>query len=139
MATFALSIAKGMPTLVKYICYMILMVCALGWAKPQEEKATPHRAMPFGEYTECIQAEEPAAAKTMAHLYDERTAIPVQAAPKGARTSVHSFKPKCMGTTTGSHQPDIKTYEASNTPQFLQQPHFYTIDYYIYTLGHILI
>lgn len=139
MATFALSIAKGMPTLVKYICCMILMACALGWAKPQEEKATPHGAMPFGVYTECIQAEEPAAAKTMAHLYDERTAVPVQAVFKGPRTYTNCFKPKCLCTTTGSHCIDFRTYEVYDASHFSLQHYFYPIDYYIYTLEHILI
>lgn len=139
MATFALSIAKGMPTLVKNICCMILMVCALGWAKPQEEKATPHRAMPFGEYTECIQAEEPVAAKTMAHLYDKRTAVPAQAVFKGSRTFSYSFKPKCLCVTTSSHCLDFQAYEVYETSHFSLQHYFYPIDYYIYTLEHILI
>lgn len=139
MATFALSIAKGMPTLVKYICCMILMVCALGWAKPQEEKATPYEAMPYETHTECIQAQESTIAKTIAHLSNEQTGIPVQAATKGPMTSTYSFKPKCLSTSIGNHRPDTHNNETYNIFHLPLRYHFHAIDYYIYTLEHILI
>ena len=130
---------KGMTTIVKYICCVLLTVCALGWAQRQEKPVTPRETVPQEVYTGCIQAKESAAAKTIAHLYTEQTAVPVQAAAKGPGNSTHHFKPKCLSAAIGSHRPNLRIYETGDASPLPLLPHFYTIDYYIYTLEHILI
>lgn len=103
------------------------------------ENATCREVMPKGDVVSCIQAEQPAAERTIAHLYAERIAMPVHATGEMPGYHPNHSKSKCLPTSErparyGTHPFFTSTVRTCPTPV-----QYHVIDYYIYGLEHILI
>lgn len=127
-----------MSALFKHIWLVFLCLCMLIFTVQETEETGPQNVEPQNECSDCIRAEQSAIDKTIAHLYAERLPVPVQAIAKPFTHSEKSNKYKGVYHLISSICTDIQT----GSIRFLSPPNrleFHTIDYYIYTLEHILI
>ena len=117
---------------------MLLLMLATTIADRQEntesQDVTPQ--MRVSCYTD---AEQSAAARTMAHLFDEYLAIPIYVT--GELPGYHSThsKPKCLQGNQRSVYNIPHPHESTGLHPHQTPIHHHVIDYYIYTLEHILI
>ena len=138
MATFAVPKRKKVQRLVKFICSMLLLMLATTMAERQET-TEPQEAMPKMHISCYTDAEQSATERTMAHLFAERLAVPAYAMEELSGYPPTYPKPKClqgnlrMGYNT-SHLHEGTGIHSQRTPIF-----HHVIDYYIYTLEHILL
>ena len=138
MATFAVPKRKKVQRLVKFICSMLLLMLATTMAERQET-TEPQEAMPKMHISCYTDAKQSATERTMAHLFAERLAVPAYAMGELPGYLPTYPKPKClqgnlrMGYNT-SHLHEGTSIHSQQTPIF-----HHVIDYYIYTLEHILL
>ena len=126
-----------MQRLVRFICSMFLFTLATIMANKQEptelQEAIPQICMSC--YTD---AEQSTAERTMAHLYDEQIAIPLYSTGEFSSYHPTHSKPKCLQSAQRPNRNCIlRSYIGPYHHQTPTHPH--VIDYYIYTLEHILI
>ena len=138
MATFAASKRKKVQRVVKFICSILLLMIVTTMADRQEA-TEPQEAMPQMRVSCYTDAEQSAVARTMAHLFAERMAIPVYVTGELPGYHPTHSKPKCLqgNLRTGynsSHLHEGTSFHPQRIPI-----HYHVIDYYIYTLEHILI
>ena len=136
MANFAPSKKEKVKRLVKYISLLFLLVLSNMQTGLQEEPIL-NEPMPQEQQIYTFVTERPFTERTIAHLYSEQIAIPVLTAGELPGYHPHHSKPKCLHTHLQKNR-----YAISSDNQHIlhHSPCFYhVIDYYIYTLEHILI
>lgn len=143
MANFANSnaISKEMKGFVRHICLLLLMVCAvLATTNRQEEMALPEATPCNLSYTASLQAQHQPVRKTITHLCAENIATPATAAIQQWSHSSFLAKFKCLTPEAKAEEKARQTfdYKRENNP-YTQLLHLHAIDYYIYTLEHIII
>ena len=116
------------------------MFIVVTWTDKQGE-AEPQEAMSQVRHvSSVIRTEQSAAERTIAHLYAEGVAMPVSVAGELPGYHPSHSKPKCLHA---AHRSD--RYGTSSSSENVGEVHPHTptphhvIDYYIYTLEHILI
>ena len=136
MATFALSKEKKVQRLVKYIKLLFLLLFPAMWIGQLEETAS-QVTMPLEHRICTFESEQPIAERTIAHLYSEQIAVPVFTIGELSCYHPHHFKPKCWQMNVQK----CRGVKPSAKPDLnIHSPCFYhMLDYYIYTLEHILI
>ena len=117
---------------------MFLMVFVTMWTTKQES-TEPHEAMPQVCHICYLRAEQPAAQRTIAHLYAEQIAVPIYASGEIPGYHPHHSKPKCLHTPHKQSRFDARAALADKSVHHSIPIHHHVIDYYIYTLEHILI
>ena len=127
-----------MQRLVKYICSVLLMVLAMNLANKQEN-TTWQEAMPQEHTSHYISAEQPVAERTIAHLFNERIAMPIHAAGEIPSYHPHHSKPKCLQTADRLNRHSSCRMLGNGFEYHPSPVYYHVIDYYIYTLEHILI
>ena len=123
--------------MVRLICSILLLVLATTFADKQEVTELPE-AMPQVRCSHYTDAGQSTTERTLAHLYDERFAMPIYATGEfSGYHSTHS-KHKCLQAV---HRPDYQCTLRNHIGTHPHRPpvHHHVIDYYIYTLEHILI
>ena len=124
--------------LVKYISSVLLVIVFTSLADKQED-TTWLEAMPQRYISQYISAEQSATERTIAHLFDERIAMPIHAIVEIPGYHPHHSKPKCLHIADKLNHNNSYMVWGKGFPQ-LQSPNYHhVIDYYIYTLEHILI
>jgi hypothetical protein len=102
-----------------------------------QEEPVSNESMPQEQRIYAFVTERPLAERTITHLYSEQIAVPVLTAGELPGYHPHHSKPKCLHTHLQKNR-----YAISSDNQHIlhHSPCFYhVIDYYIYTLEHILI
>ena len=125
-----------MKRLVKYISMLFLLLLSIMQAGLQEETIS-NESMLQEQRIYAFVTERPLAERTITHLYSEQIAVPVLTAGELPGYHPHHSKPKCLYTHLQKNR-----YAISSDNQHIlhHSPCFYhVIDYYIYTLEHILI
>ena len=127
-----------MQRLVKFICSTILLILAATMSGRQET-TEPQEAMPQIRVSCYTDAEQSAAARTMAHLFDEYLAIPIYVTGELPGYHPTHSKPKCLpgNQRSGTNNPHAHPGTGLRTQRI--PIHHHVIDYYIYTLEHILL
>lgn len=111
---------------------------ALTWADKQEN-VTWKEPMPQSHALHYICAEQPAAERTIGNLFNERIAIPVPAVGETPGYHPCHSKPKCLHTTDRQNRFSPYRTTHNGIVHHHSPVHHHVIDYYIYTLEHILI
>lgn len=117
---------------------MLLLMLATTMADRQET-TEPQEAMPQMYISSYTDAEQSAAERTMAHLFAERLAVPAYATGELPGYHPTHSKPKCLqgNLRTGYNNPHL--HEDTSLHSQRAPIYYHVIDYYIYTLEHILI
>ena len=139
LCTFLKKREIRMSALLKHSGSMLICLCVFLLSAQKTEGTELKNVVPQRECSDCIRADQSAMDKTMAHLYAERSATPVQAPVQWSTHMGKSNKYKCLYGIVPSTLSDIRPMGSSS---FLSPPHWsvpHAIDYYIYTLEHILI
>lgn len=128
---------KKVQKLVRLICSMLLLVLATTMTDRQETTELP-QAMPQVCCSHYTDAGQSTTERTLAHLYNERWAMPVYAT--GEFPGYHPTHSKHKSLQV-AHRPD---YQCTLRTHLGAHPHktpvhHHVIDYYIYTLEHIFI
>ena len=136
MANFAPSKKEKVKRLVKYISLLFLLVLSIMQTGLQEEPVS-NEPMPQEQQIYTFVTERPFTERTIAHLYSEQIANTVLTAGELPGYHPHHSKPKCLHTNLQKNRHAISS---DNQHTLHHSPCFYhVIDYYIYTLEHILI
>ena len=125
-----------MERLVKYISLLFLLVLSIMQTGLQEEPVS-NEPIPQEQRIHAFVTERPFAERTITHLYSEQIAIPVLATGELPGYHPHHSKPKCLHINLQKNRHSISSdnqYTLHHSPFF-----YHVIDYYIYTLEHILI
>jgi hypothetical protein len=102
-----------------------------------QEEPVSNEQMPQEQRIYTFVTERPFAERTITHLYSEQIAVPVLTAGELPGYHPHHSKPKCLHTNLQKNRHSISS---DNQYTLHHSPYFYhVIDYYIYTLEHILI
>ena len=115
---------------------MLLLVLSMIWTG-QLEKTESQKTMPQEHRICTFETERPIAERTITHLYSEQIAVPILAAGELPGYHPHHSKPKCLHMNLHKNRHAIsldKRHTIHHSPSF-----HHVIDYYIYTLEHILI
>ena len=124
--------------LVKYISLILLMVFSTMWTD-QLEYTEPQEAMPQLCHICYFRSEQPIAEKTITHLFSEQIAVPANALGESLGYHPHHSKPKCLYMNNRQHRYNALATSLDAPLRFSAPIHCHVIDYYIYTLEHILI
>lgn len=125
-----------MKRLVKYISMLFLLLLSIMQAGLQEETIS-NESMLQEQRIYAFVTEQPITERTITHLYSEQIAVPVLTAGELPGYHPHHSKPKCLHTHL---QKNRYVISSDNRHMLHHSPCFYhVIDYYIYTLEHILI
>ena len=124
--------------LVKYISLVLLMVFSTMWMD-EMEYTEPQEAMPPICHICYFRSEQPVAEKTIAHLYAEQIAVPIYSLGEVPGYHPHHSKPKCLYTNHKQNRYGTLTTSLEGSLHLSVPIHGHVIDYYIYTLEHILI
>ena len=133
-----LLILKMAQSLGKYIGLIFLMVFAKTWIDKQEITEA-QEAIPQTQHMCFLQSEQPITQRTIAHLYSEQIAISIYALGEIPGYQSQSSKHTSSHTVNrmNRHRMQIVPLEESiHSSAFIRH---HVIDYYIYTLEHILI
>ena len=107
----------------------------------KQEYVELQTVMPQAQYTySVIRSEQSTTEKTIAHLYAERLATPASVAGELSENHPTQSKSKCLYTTHRAykHGASVPTEAIGMIYHHAPIPN-HVIDYYIYTLEHILI
>ena len=117
---------------------MLLLMLATTIANRQENTES-QEVIPQMRVSCYTDAEQSAAARTIDHLFDEYLAIPIYVT--GELPGYHSThsKPKCLQGNQRSGYNTLHPHESTGLHPHRTPIHHHVIDYYIYTLEHILI
>ena len=126
-----------MQRLVKYIGAILLMALVTMMASKQKD-TTWQEAVPH-EYTlHYSLTEKPASERTFADLCHEQLAIPANITGEVPGYQPYHSKPKCLHSIDRAKRHDTCSVFMSILAQYRSPIHHHVIDYYIYTLEHIL-
>jgi len=127
-----------MQGLVKFIYSVLFIIFVMTLAEKQEsttwQKAMPNEYIPHYSYTEHPQTEN-----TIGHLCNEQIAIPIHIASEVSSYHPHHSKPKCLYTIEKQSRNSTHIILNHRIAFHRSSIHLHAIDYYIYTLEHILI
>ncbi|MBO5250930.1 MAG: hypothetical protein J6B31_02905 [Bacteroidaceae bacterium] len=121
------------------ICSILLLLVFATTSATKQDDTTRQESMPKQIVAHCISAKQPVAERTISHLFDERIVLPIRAVSELPGFHPGSSKFKCL------HTPECPSYRSThlfftNISELHLSPFpFHVIDYYIYTLEHILI
>ena len=117
---------------------MLLLMLATTIANRQENTES-QETIPQMRVSCYTDTEQSAAARTMAHLFDEYLAIPIYVTGELPGYHPTHSKPKCLqgNQRSGYNNPPTHNDTGLHTQRIPIYHH--VIDYYIYTLEHILI
>ena len=138
MANFAASKGKKVLRLVIYMSAMLLMLIAITTANKQEN-TTWQEAMPHEYVAHATLIQQETTERTIDHLYNEHLILPVYATGEVPGYHPHHSKPKCLHQAYRDKWHDIRASFISGFASHRSPIHQHAIDYYIYTLEHILI
>jgi hypothetical protein len=102
-----------------------------------QEEPVSNEPIPQEQRIHALVTERPIAERTITHLYSEQIAVPILAAGELPGYHPHHSKPKCLHMNPHKNRHAIsldKRHTIHHSPSF-----HHVIDYYIYTLEHILI
>lgn len=105
----------------------------------KQEVVEPQNAMPQMRVSCYVDAEQATTARTLEHLYTERLAMPVCVTGELPGYHPTHSKPKCLQST---HRANSNSSFRSEIVSYFPHRmilHSHVIDYYIYTLEHIII
>ena len=138
MANFAAS--KGMKVL-RLVMYMSVMLLTLlvTTTENEQENTTWQEAMPHQHVTHCTLNEQLTTERTINHVYNEHLTIPVYITSEVPGYHPHHSKPKCLHQAERAKWHVIQISFISGFASHRSPIHQHAIDYYIYTLEHILI
>ncbi len=122
----------------KYIGLIFLMVFAKTWIDKQEITEAPE-AIPQAQHMCYLQSGHPITQRTLAHLYTEQIAIPVYALGEIPGFQPQQSKPTSSHTANKMNRNGMQTVPLDESTHSCAFIHHHVIDYYIYTLEHILI
>lgn len=117
---------------------MLLMMLALTSADKQEN-TTWQESMPQSHASYYIDTEQWAAERSIEHLLNERIAITAPAIGEIPGYHPHHSKPKCLQTTDRHNRLSPSQTTDIGMEHHHSPVYHHVIDYYIYTLEHILI
>ena len=117
---------------------MLLLMLATTMADRQET-TEPQEATPQMRVACYTDAEQSATARTIAHLFAERLAIPVYVTGDLPGYHPTHSKPKCLQGNLRTGYNSSHLHEGTDFHLHRILVHHHVIDYYIYTLEHILI
>ena len=138
MATFAASKGKKVLRLVIYMSAMFLMLLATTTANEQGN-TTWQEAMPHEYVAHCSLIQQENTERPIDHLYIEHFIIPAYVISEVPGYHPHHSKPKCLHHADRSKWHDTHTASINGLLHHRSIIHQHAIDYYIYTLEHILI
>ena len=138
MATFAASKGKKVLRLVIYMSAMLLMLLVTTTANEQEN-TTWQEAMPHQHVAHCTLNEQLATERTTNHLLNEHLVVPAYITVEVPGYHPHHSKPKCLHQAARTKWNDTRASFISGFANHHSPIHQHAIDYYIYTLEHILI
>ena len=138
MPTFAASKGKKVLRLVVYMSTMLLMLLATMTANEQEN-TTWQEAMPHEYVAHCSLIQQETTERTIDHLYIEHLIIPAYVTGEVPGYHPHHSKPKCLHHADRSKWHDTHAAFTNGLLHHRSTIHQHAIDYYIYTLEHILI
>ena len=136
MANFAPLKKEKVKRLVKYIHSMLLLVLSMMWMGQLEETES-QETMPQEHPICTFEIERPITERTIAHLYSEQIAVPILTAGELPGYHPHHSKPKCLHIHLHKNRHANSLDKLHTIHQ--SQCYHHVIDYYIYTLEHILI
>lgn len=138
MANFVPSKKRKVLELTKHISLLFLLAVSIMWLGQQEEVVL-HKTMPQ-EHRYCtIVKKQSVAERAIAHLHSEQIAIPILTTGELPGYHPHHSKPKCLHQAYRDKWHDIRASFISGFASHRSPIHQHAIDYYIYTLEHILI
>lgn len=117
---------------------MLLLMLATTIANRQENTEL-QEVIPQMRVSCYTDAEQSAAARTMAHLFDEYLAIPIYVTGELPGYHPTHSKPKCLQGNQRSGYNNPPTHDDTRLHTQRTPIYHHVIDYYIYTLEHILI
>lgn len=129
---------KKVKSLVIYICSVLLMILAQSVADKQGN-ATWQKSMPQNYTLHYICAEQPIAERTINHLSNKRIAMPILTIGEIPGFHPHPSKTKCLHTTDRLNHYNSYISLINGFTHHPSPIQHHVIDYYIYTLEHILI
>ena len=129
---------KKVLRLVIYMSAMLLMLLATTTANEQEN-TTWQEAMPHEYTAHCTLIQQETTERTIDHLYNEHLILPVYATGEVPGYHPHHSKPKCLHHADRSKWHDTHGAFTNGLLHHRSTIHQHAIDYYIYTLEHILI
>ena len=138
MATFAASKGKKVLRLVIYMSAMLLMLIAITTANKQEN-TTWQEAMPHEYVAHATLIQQETTKRTIAHLHIEHLISPAYVIGEVPGYHPHHSKPKCLHHADRSKWHDTRAAFTNRLAFHRSTVHQHAIDYYIYTLEHILI
>lgn len=116
----------------------LLLLVAMAWTTEQKSTEQPE-TLPQGNVACYIHAEKAAAERTIAHLFAERLATPIYVTGEFSESNQYSSKSKSLPTSERLNRCKPHPDDIYHIPHHQQATCFHVIDYYIYTLEHILI
>lgn len=116
---------------------LLLLVAMAGTI--EQEHTESQEALPQENVAYYIHAEKAAAEPTNAYLFAERLAIPAFATVEFSGSNQHSSKSKGLPTIDRLNRCKPHPDDVYHIPHHQRTTCFHVIDYYIYTLEHILI
>lgn len=122
----------------KYIGLILLMVFVKTWTDKQEITET-HEAMPQTRCMCTLQSEQSITEKAIAHLYAEQLAIPVYISGEISGYHPQHSKSTRVQTSNKHNRYGTQSILSDKSIHSSASIHYHVIDYYIYTLEHILI
>ena len=116
---------------------MLLMVLSIAWTSHREVTELQNEIQQEEQVCSVIRSEYPTTEKAIAHHYAEQVAIPFSAVIELSGQHLYSSKSKSMQTNIQNNR-HVRTLGYSTLYNHTPIP-YHVIDYYIYTLEHILI
>ncbi len=125
-----------MESIVKHIGMLFLLALSMIWIGQQEESVL-QEVIPQEHRICTIVPERPITERAIGHLSAEQIAIPMLSVGEIPGYHPHHSKPKCLHTNIPKNRYAISS-DKQNIIHHTPNCH-HVIDYYIYTLEHILI
>ena len=113
------------------------MVLSIAWTSHREVTKLQNEMQQEEHVCSVIRSEYLTTQKTIAHLYTEQVAIPFSAVIELSGQHLFSSKSKSMQTNIQNNR-HVRALDYSTLYNHNPMP-YHVIDYYIYTLEHILI
>ena len=118
---------------------MMLLMLVTTIATNEQENTTWQKAMPHQIVAHCTLNEQLTTERTIAHLYNEHLIIPVYITNEIPGYHPYHSKPKCLHHADRAKWHDTHAAFINGLLLHHSPIHYHAIDYYIYTLEHILI
>lgn len=104
-----------------------------------QKNTTWQEVMPQEYISQIISAEQPTTEQTIAHLFDEQIAMPIHISGEVPGYHSHYLNSKCLHTASRLNRNTSHLFLNNGFEHHHSPIYNHVIDYYIYTLKHILI